>query len=114
MKRVMIVGGPGAGKSTLAAQLGEVTGLPVYHIDHIHYQAGWIERDSAVKSAMTNSVHAKDKWVFEGGHYIFCASFGQRATGQGSDWQISIRIHRRMCLRSALISVQHCGDSLSR
>lgn len=36
MKRVMIVGQPGAGKSTLARQLGERTGLPVVHIDTIH------------------------------------------------------------------------------
>ncbi|MEL6615862.1 MAG: AAA family ATPase, partial [Bacteroidota bacterium] len=33
MQRVMIVGGPGAGKSTLARRLGEATGLPVIHID---------------------------------------------------------------------------------
>lgn len=40
MKRVMITGGPGSGKSMLAAALGEKTGLPVYHMDKIHYRPG--------------------------------------------------------------------------
>lgn len=39
-QRVMIVGRPGAGKSTLAGALGQRTGLPVVSIDHIHWQAG--------------------------------------------------------------------------
>lgn len=37
MQRVMIVGQPGSGKSTLARKLGEHTGLPVVHIDTIHW-----------------------------------------------------------------------------
>jgi adenylate kinase family enzyme len=68
MKRVMIVGGPGSGKSTLARLLGERTGLPVVHIDHIHWQAGWIERDKEDKDRLTREVHARDAWIFEGGH----------------------------------------------
>ena len=36
MKRVMIIGQPGAGKSVFARQLGQKTGLPVVHIDKIH------------------------------------------------------------------------------
>ncbi len=68
MKRVMIVGGPGSGKSTLAVKLGAATGLPVYHMDHIHYKPGWVEREKDLKSALTHKVHAKDQWIFEGGH----------------------------------------------
>jgi dephospho-CoA kinase len=36
----MIVGQPGAGKSTLARALGVATGLPVVHMDMIHWQPG--------------------------------------------------------------------------
>lgn len=40
MERVMIIGCGGAGKSTLARQLGEKTGLPVVHLDQIWWAPG--------------------------------------------------------------------------
>lgn len=64
----MIVGQPGSGKSTLARALGEITGLPVYHMDHIHYGPNWQPRDPAVKDWMTREVHRQPRWIFEGGH----------------------------------------------
>ena len=35
----MVIGCSGAGKSTLARRLGEVTGLPVIHLDRVVYGA---------------------------------------------------------------------------
>ncbi|MFG5384341.1 AAA family ATPase [Yoonia sp. R2-816] len=68
MQRVMICGGPGSGKSTLARIMGERTGLPVYHMDHIHWTPGWVERDKAEKTPLVLDIIARDSWVFEGGH----------------------------------------------
>jgi adenylate kinase family enzyme len=70
MQRIMIVGQPGAGKSTLARELGRRTGLPVVHIDHIHWQAGWVARPNAEKTRMCNAVEAGEAWIFEGGHSV--------------------------------------------
>lgn len=66
-RRVMIVGGPGAGKSTLARRLGEITGLPVRHMDLIHWLPGWVERPREEKLAMARAVEAEERWIFEGG-----------------------------------------------
>ncbi|PIB52990.1 AAA family ATPase [Pseudomonas sp. 2995-1] len=68
MQRVMIVGQPGSGKSTLARELGQRTGLPVVHIDTIHWQPGWIERSRDEKTQLCLEVEARDCWIFEGGH----------------------------------------------
>ena len=68
MRRVMIVGQPGAGKSTFARALGERTGLPVVHIDKIHWQAGWVERSREEKTRLCHEIEAQDRWIFEGGH----------------------------------------------
>ncbi|MGL4238187.1 AAA family ATPase [Tabrizicola sp.] len=67
MQRVMIVGQPGSGKSTLARELGQRTGLPVFHMDHIHWQAGWVERPRAEKIRLALEVEAQERWIFEGG-----------------------------------------------
>jgi adenylate kinase family enzyme len=67
MKRVMIVGQPGAGKSTLARAVGAATGLPVVHMDKIHWMPGWQERPVEDKAAMARAEELKDEWVFEGG-----------------------------------------------
>ena len=67
MKRVMIMGQPGSGKSTLARQIGARTGLPVVHVDRIHWMPGWQERPKAEKIALALAEEARDAWVFEGG-----------------------------------------------
>lgn len=66
MRRVMIVGQPGSGKSWLAVQVGARLGLPVYHMDHIHWLPGWVERPVPDKEAMCAEVEARQDWVFEG------------------------------------------------
>ncbi len=62
----MIIGGPGSGKSTLARAIGKITGLPVVHIDKIHWKPNWVERTKEEKWALIREVHARDAWVFEG------------------------------------------------
>ncbi|WP_028696283.1 ATPase AAA [Pseudomonas cremoricolorata] len=68
MQRVMIIGQPGSGKSTLARRLGQCTGLPVVHIDKIHWQPGWVERTPEEKTRLCHEVEAGERWIFEGGH----------------------------------------------
>ncbi len=48
--------------------MGVLTGLPVVHIDHIHWQAGWVELSPAEKTRLCHEVEARDAWMFEGGH----------------------------------------------
>ena len=67
MKRVMIIGQPGSGKSTSARQLGAALDLPVVHIDSIFWQAGWVERDGAERVALARAAADGEAWVIEGG-----------------------------------------------
>jgi adenylate kinase family enzyme len=64
----MIVGQPGSGKSSLAIALGEASGLPVIHIDRIHWKPGWVERSKAEKTPLCLEAEAGERWIFEGGH----------------------------------------------
>lgn len=69
MKRVMIFGGSGSGKSTLAQKLGEITGLPVVHIDPMYWKPNWVQRDKDETHAMVLEATSKDSWVFDGNHH---------------------------------------------
>ncbi len=68
MRRVMIIGQPGAGKSTLARELGKALNLPVVHIDRFHWQEGWVARDPTERDSLCHQAHAQDAWIIEGGN----------------------------------------------
>ena len=76
MQRIMIVGGPGSGKSTLARWVGAQTGLPVQHMDHIHWKAGWVARTTPEKLPLIRAAEAQEAWVIEGG---LSATYADRA-----------------------------------
>lgn len=76
MQRVMIVGAPGSGKSTLARALGAATGLPIYHMDHIHWLPGWTQRPTPERLKLVKAIEARECWIFEGG---FSITFETRA-----------------------------------
>ncbi len=95
MKRVMVVGGPGSGKSTFARALGDITGLPVYHMDMIHHLPGWVERPLAEKIPMAKAIEAKQKWIFEGGLSATYANRARRAdTVIWLDLPLTLRLAR--------------------
>ena len=68
MQKVLIIGCSGSGKSTLARMLSERTGLPLVHLDQHYWQPGWVERSRTEKDRLTREVHARERWIFEGGH----------------------------------------------
>lgn len=68
MQRVMVIGGPGAGKSTLAREIGARLGLPVVHIDALFWQPGWVEGDRAALASRLREIYADTAWVVEGNY----------------------------------------------
>ena len=69
MERIMIIGCGGAGKSTLARQLGERTGLPVVHLDQIFWSPGnWEHLPRAEFDARLIRETEKDQWILDGNY----------------------------------------------
>lgn len=67
MKKVTIIGCGGAGKSTLARQLGEITGLPVVHLDQIWWSPGNWQHISREKfDRLLEAEVEKDTWILDG------------------------------------------------
>ncbi len=68
MKRIAIMGCSGSGKSTLARALGERLGLPVYHLDALYWQPGWVEGDYATFTPQVQQILAGESWIVDGGY----------------------------------------------
>lgn len=65
-KRIMIFGRPGSGKSTFSYHLHKKTGTPLYHIDKIIYQAGWVERDQQEFLKDLQTCIDQPEWIIDG------------------------------------------------
>ena len=68
MKRIAIIGGCGAGKSTLAKEVSRRTGLPLVHLDREFWQAGWTPRVRDEFESRLSIIYRKERWIVEG-HY---------------------------------------------
>jgi adenylate kinase family enzyme len=69
MERILIIGCPGAGKTTLARQLGEKLGLPVVHLDSIFWSPGnWEHLEQQDFDAALLAELEKPKWIIEGNY----------------------------------------------
>ena len=66
MARIFITGNAGSGKTTLARQIGEALGLPVFGLDSIVWLPGWRKASSAVREAQVAELISKPDWVIEG------------------------------------------------
>ena len=68
MRKVLVIGSGGAGKSTLAVRLGKVLGLPVVHLDRLHWKPGWVEPDKTEWRETVIDLVAGDEWVMDGNY----------------------------------------------
>lgn len=68
MHRILIIGPCGAGKSTLAAALGQRLDLPVFHMDKLNWQAGWVESSKEEISARLAEIVKAERWLIDGNY----------------------------------------------
>lgn len=66
MERIMIIGCGGAGKSTLARQLGERTGLPVVHLDKLFWKPGWVSLSQEEFDPVHQEAISRERWIIDG------------------------------------------------
>ena len=66
MERIIIIGCGGAGKSTLARQLGEKLDIPVVHLDKLFWKPGWVQVSQEEFDALHTRELAKAKWIMDG------------------------------------------------
>ena len=68
MRRVLVIGPCGAGKSAAAIELGHLLDLPVYHLDRLHWREGWIESSRRELLEALAPILAAERWLVDGNY----------------------------------------------
>jgi adenylate kinase family enzyme len=68
MQKVAIIGSCGAGKSTLAVNLGKKLNLPVIHLDAYYWQSGWQETDAQEWLQIQQELIKGNSWIIDGNY----------------------------------------------
>ncbi len=69
MKRILIIGACGAGKSTLSRKLSEKLGIPAVHLDRIWWRANWTNPTREEFDAELEQLLLKEtQWVMDGNY----------------------------------------------
>ncbi|WP_053217069.1 DNA topology modulation protein [Virgibacillus senegalensis] len=68
MKKIAIIGSGGAGKSTLARELGNILQLPVYHLDAYFWKPGWQPINKKELQKLQEEITQQDAWIIDGNY----------------------------------------------
>ena len=68
MERILIIGSPGAGKSTLSREVARRTGLPLHHLDRLYWKPGWVEPDEQAWRDAVAGLVAGPRWIIDGNY----------------------------------------------
>ena len=68
MRKVLIIGSGGAGKSTFARRLGKILKLEVIHLDALYWNAGWVETPKPEWAERVAELVKRDAWIMDGNY----------------------------------------------
>ena len=68
MKKVVIIGSGGAGKSTLARQLSEKLSIDVYHLDKLFWQPNWVLSSRERQREIQSNLVKMESWIIDGNY----------------------------------------------
>ncbi|MFV0557880.1 MAG: DNA topology modulation protein [Enterococcus sp.] len=97
MKRIILLGSGGAGKSTLARKLGEKLAIHVFHLDQFFWQANWVLRNEEAQITIHEKVLQADTWIIDGN---YSATLRRRI--EAADTIIFIDRNRWVCIYQVL------------
>ena len=68
MKKIIVIGCPGSGKSTFSRELRNKTGIPLYHLDMMYWNEDKTVVEKRVFLERLFDVLAKDEWIIDGNY----------------------------------------------
>ena len=68
MKKVIVIGCPGSGKTTFSKRLSEKTGLPIFHLDAIWHKPDRTHITREEYDARLYEILMLDSWIIDGNY----------------------------------------------
>ncbi|MEM9546930.1 MAG: hypothetical protein AAGA77_13200 [Bacteroidota bacterium] len=78
-KRILIVGCPGSGKSTLSRKINRALNYPLYSMDDLYWKENWQRTPDPEFIKILSSIVARENWIIEGNYSRFFDIRLQRA-----------------------------------
>lgn len=67
-KKILVLGGPGSGKSLLSFNLGKKLNIPVYHLDDIHIQHDVLKNGKENRNKAILKILKNNSWIMDGNY----------------------------------------------
>lgn len=64
-KRVLVYGVTGSGKTSLAKQLSEITGIEATEVDNLTFEPGWVTVPDEVQIERISTICSRDGWILD-------------------------------------------------
>ncbi|HEX8163859.1 MAG TPA: DNA topology modulation protein [Pyrinomonadaceae bacterium] len=102
MRKILVIGSGGAGKSTFSRRLGGILGIEVFHLDALYWKPGWVETPKPEWRRVVEELAGRESWIMDGN---YSGTLGLRF--EACDTVIFLDVPRLVCLwrvlkRSAL------------
>ena len=68
MKRIIVIGCPGSGKSTFSRALHSITGIPLYHLDMLYWNPDKTIVEKTVFLQRLSRVLREESWIIDGNY----------------------------------------------
>lgn len=96
-RKIMIIGSGGAGKSTLAKEMGKKLNLSVHHLDALLWEPNWNQVSKDKQREIQEKIVQEEEWIIDG-NYGGTMDIRFRA----AETIIFMDIHRIICVYRAL------------
>ena len=68
MKKIIVIGCPGSGKSRFSKELHKITDIPLYHLDMMYWNADKTTVEKSIFRKRLADILERDEWIIDGNY----------------------------------------------